>query len=352
MSGGNRLPGRYQTLDLFAGCEGLTLGLKRARFQVVNAIEIDSVAAVTYGHNHPEVHLWTKDIRTVTTVAIKRKLRLHAGALHLLAACPPCQGFSSIRTLNGGTAVRDARNDLLLEVLRFVNDLKPMAVMLENVPGLADDDRMLTFESGLARLGYIVQWDILNTADYAIPQRRRRLIILASRLGKIPFAPRARIKMTVRDAIAGLPKPTKSADLLHSHGEQRTARILRRIKRIPKDGGSRGDLGTRSQLPCHRACDGFHDVYGRMAWNDLAPTITGGCINPSKGRFLHPNQDRAVTLREAALLQTFPPGYKFSMQRGKYHVAEQIGNALPPEFIERHSRQIYRHLQRYGVEVA
>jgi DNA (cytosine-5)-methyltransferase 1 len=115
---------------------------------------------------------------------------------------------------------------------------------------------------------------------------------------------------------------------------------------VPKDGGSRTDLPDAMQLACHTRVDGFHDVYGRMAWDRPAPTITGGCINPSKGRFLHPEEDRAITLREAALLQSFPPGHVFSLRRGKYAAAELIGNALPPAFVRRHARPIAEALDQ------
>jgi len=118
------------------------------------------------------------------------------------------------------------------------------------------------------------------------------------------------------------------------------------IRLIPKNGGSRTDLKFAAQLKCHRKCDGFHDVYGRMAWDDVAPTITGGCFNPSKGRFLHPVRHRAITLREAALLQTFPPTYFFSLKRGKSNAAQMIGNALPPEFIRRHAQSIAKFVQK------
>jgi DNA (cytosine-5)-methyltransferase 1 len=117
-----------------------------------------------------------------------------------------------------------------------------------------------------------------------------------------------------------------------------------RIKRIPKDGGSRTDLGKEHQLKCHQNNDGFKDVYGRMAWDKPSPTITGGCFNPSKGRFLHPEEDRAISMREAALLQSFPSDYTFSLSRGKIAVAQMIGNALPPEFIRRHAQALLKSL--------
>src|SRR5690606_12010561 len=119
-----------------------------------------------------------------------------------------------------------------------------------------------------------------------------------------------KLRRSVRDAIGDLPKPSVSDDPLHDPMEDRSERIAKMIALIPKDGGSRSALGKRRQLECHKRCNGFKDVYGRMAWDDVAPTITGGCVNPSKGRFLHPTQNRAITLREAALLQSFPPNYQ------------------------------------------
>src|SRR5262249_22687834 len=157
--------------------------------------------------------------------------------------------------------------------------------------------------------------------DFGVPQRRRRFIFLAGRFGKPSLAKADAGRKTVRDAIYSLPKPGKSNDKLHDLGEVRSARIASLIKNIPKNGGSRNDLGPQQQLPCHRKCDGFKDVYGRMGWCELAPTITGGCVNPSKGRFLHPSQNRAITLREAALLQSFPQCYRVSLDKGKYPAA-------------------------------
>ena len=159
--------------------------------------------------------------------------------------------------------------------------------------------------------------EILNAADFGVPQRRHRMVLLAGKCGRPNFAWRDPKRYTVKDAIASLPPAGESNDCLHDLPEKRSARILNLIKSIPKDGGSRTDMGAANQLGCHKRCNGFKDVYGRMAWKDIAPTITGGCVNPSKGRFLHPACDRAITLREAALLQTFPKDYFFSLNRGK-----------------------------------
>ena len=139
-----------------------------------------------------------------------------------------------------------------------------------------------------------------------------------------------------------LPAPGASGDEIHDLEEKRSAAIRDRIRLIPKDGGSRSAL--EDQLDCHTKVEGFYDVYGRMHWDRISPTITSGCINPSKGRFLHPEQDRAITLREAALLQGFPPRYRFKLDNGKYRAAELIGNALPPDLVRHHATEIRRVL--------
>jgi len=328
-----------RAIDLFSGCGGLTLGLKQAGFDVIGAVEIDDLAVETYKANHPEIHVFEKDIQALTVAKVKRKLRLKIGELDLLAGCPPCQGFSTMRTLNGGYIINDERNDLISQFMRFVEGLKPKTIMMENVPGLAKDKRFRKFCRKLKELGYVINHAILDAADYGVPQRRKRLILLAGRSKKIEFAKKAE-RTTVADAISGLELAGESGDSLHDLPERRTKRIRKLIRMIPKNGGSRKDLGKRRQLKCHKKCDGFKDVYGRMAWDKVAPTITSGCTNPSKGRFLHPEEDRAITLREAALLQTFSANYHFSLKKGKGKAAVMIGNALPAEFIRKQAQNI------------
>ncbi len=170
-----RKPGSGPTaIDLFSGCGGLTLGLKQAGFRVLAAVEIDDLAAETYRANHPEVKLYRTDIRWLTPARVCHDLGLAPGELDLLAGCPPCQGFSTIRTWNGGKVVPEPRNDLVLQFTRFVKKLQPKAIMMENVPGLAKDPRFLKYAKCLERLGYTHKYDILDAANYAVPQRRRR----------------------------------------------------------------------------------------------------------------------------------------------------------------------------------
>lgn len=333
-------------IDLFAGCGGLTVGLRKAGFQVLAGLEIDELAADTYAANHPGVAVIRDDIQKVRPADIRRELGLRKGQLDLLAGCPPCQGFSSMRTLNGNRTVRDPQNDLIFDFLRFVREFLPKTVMMENVPGLAKDHRLKTFIKGLSRLGYVVNYSILNTSDYNVPQSRRRLILLAGRTrGAVSFAKKSNLSSTVRKAIRHLPKPGKSGDPVHDVRVKRSPDILKLISMIPRNGGSRSSLPKSRVLKCHKKLgSGFRDVYGRMSWDHPSPTITGGCINPSKGRFIHPTQNRAITLREAALLQTFPSRYKFLLHRGIYPAAQMIGNALPPEFIRRHALSVKSYL--------
>jgi len=151
---------------------------------------------------------------------------------------------------------------------------------------------------------------------------------------EIPFAEKNIRRKTVKEAIGSLPKAGQSGDPVHDMPENRTPKVLEIIRRIPRDGGSHRDLPEEFQLECHKRCTGFKDVYRRMAWNEVAPTITSGCFNPSKGRFLHPEENRAITMREAALLQGFPRRYKFPTTDNKSAVALMIGNALPPKRAE------------------
>jgi DNA (cytosine-5)-methyltransferase 1 len=341
MSGRRRNP---TAIDLFSGAGGLTLGLSWAGFRVCGGVEIEPLAAETYRTNFPKVKLWQLDVRQLSVARVLRELDLRPGELDLLAGCPPCQGFSSLRSLNGHQQVADERNDLVLQFERFVRGLRPKAVMVENVPALMVDSRLNRLINGLTGLGYRCAVQILDAADFGVPQRRKRMILVAGHRRDIPLADSAGKRQTVREAIGRLAPAGESGDPLHDLPEKREARIRALIQRIPKDGGSRTDLARREQLACHDRCDGFHDVYGRMSWDNVAPTITGGCINPSKGRFLHPTADRAITLREAALLQGFPINYHFSLRRGKYLAAEMIGNALPPAFVQAHALVIRRHL--------
>lgn len=336
-------------IDLFSGCGGLSLGLKEAGFTVAAAVEIDRKAQETYRLNHRNVRLYAEDIRKLDPVQILQEAGLKVGELDLLAGCPPCQGFSRLRTKNKVTSVGDDRNDLVEDFLRFIEIMQPKTVMLENVPALAKDPRFVGMQNQLHSLGYQTVVNVLDAADYAVPQRRKRLIMLASRVHSPIVADKARKRLTVRQALKGMAEPGQGKDKLHGLGENRSQKVRDLIALIPKDGGSRSDLPPKFQLDCHKRSDGFRDVYGRLAWDDVAPTITSGCHNPSKGRFLHPGQNRTISLREAAVLQGFPRSYKFDVTHGKESIALMIGNALPPPFITAHANALRAGLLESGA---
>lgn len=333
----------WRAVDLFAGCGGLTTGLKRAGFKVVSAVEKDELAASTYSDNHPEVDLLTEDI---VEVEWKKLLPKDSASIDLVAGCPPCQGFSRVRRHNRPLAADDPRNSLVEQFRRIVEELEPLAVFMENVPGIERDERFKAFVARLKAMKYTVSCKTLELSDYGVPQRRSRVVVLAGKGFAIPMPRPRKKKKTVRDAIGSLVIPKKSRNRLHREVTDHDETALARIRAVPKNGGSRSAWPDDLQLECHEEFDGFKDVYGRMWWDEPAPTITGGCINASKGRFVHPQQDRAITLLEAAMLQTFHQRYRFDLARGRYAVAEMIGNALPPHFSDRVGRCIMRALKR------
>lgn len=335
------------SIDLFSGVGGLTEGLHKAGFQTKLAFEIDELASKAYKLNHKKTKVITDDIRNVSTSEVKSKLGNKT--IHLLAGCPPCQGFSSIRRLNKPKPVKDERNRLINEFVRFVIELKPYTFMMENVPGLSLDKSFKKALKELENAGYFKpDWKVVNIKDYGVPQSRKRLVLVGSRLAPLKIAEPTMKKRTVRQVIGKLPNPKKSKDPLHKIFPSHTAEILNLIKDIPKNGGSRKDLGKNRQLKCHQKVNiGFNDVYGRLKWDDISTTITGGCLNPSKGRFLHPDQNRCISAREASMLQSFPKTYKFPVNAPSSKIALMIGNALPPEFSRIQAENIKLHIKTY-----
>jgi DNA (cytosine-5)-methyltransferase 1 len=334
-------------VDIFSGAGGLTLGLKRAGFRVAAAVEIEDHAFATYKTNHPEVRAIKQDIRTVKG----RHLRTMAGGkVDLLAGCPPCQGFSS---LTNTSSKRDPRNDLILEMGRLVRELRPRAVMMENVPGLADRGKRLFghFLRTLDELRYRHIWAVLQVADYGVPQNRRRLVLLAARGFNmfLPSPTHDRVGeggllqwKTLRDVIYGMKRPALLEESRKAGGPQRhNWHIVRQLSptnlarlRATRPGASRAELPKSLRPDCHKAADkGYTNVYGRMSWDRLPVAITGGCTTLSKGRFGHPSELRTISVREAARIQTFPDDYVFETPFMEY-ACEMIGNALPCDFAE------------------
>lgn len=260
------------------------------------------------------------------------QLNLKRGELAVLAACAPCQGFSRLSTKNGSTARVDERNDLVLAVVPFLKTFLPQTVFFENVPAAKSSRQLARVREALDELGYKSYEGVVNMADYGLPQRRLRFVLVASRFG-VPNLPRKQnANPTVRDAIGELPVSGASGDPAHDVVWKCSDKIRKLVALIPPDGGSRSALPKKFWLDCHKKFDGFSDVYGRMAWDQPSPTITSGFVNPSKGRFLHPQEDRPLTLREAATLQGFSNDFAFLPDHGKYAVARMIGNAVPPRF--------------------
>lgn len=336
----------YTGIDLFSGCGGLSEGMRRAGFKIKAAIEKDKIAANAYRLNHKGAKIFDTDIKEVNVSELKQTY--DNGPLHLLAGCPPCQGFSSIRRLNKRASVQDTRNALVLEFLRLVKELQPLTIMMENVPGLENYYHFRHVFRELKRLGYEPKKSVVDVKDYGVPQSRKRLVVVGSVLGNLEIAPAIKKKVTVEDAIGKLESLDETEDPIHQVVAKHSPRIMEMIKLIPKNGGSRNDLPEEYILECHKKEGiGFRDVYGRLSWEDLSSTITGGCLNPSKGRFLHPEEDRCITAREAALLQSFPKKYKFPADISKTALALMIGNALPPEFSYIQSLNIKNHLDKY-----
>lgn len=320
-------------IDLFAGAGGSSLGLTLAGCDVRLAVECDDDAAATYGANFPGVRLLPELVESYTPKRLLAEAGLDGGALTILSACPPCQGFSTL----GKCDPEDPRNDYVLMVGALTADLAPKALIIENVPGLHGDVRSSRLKAELRGRGYGTGLWVLNATEFCVPQRRRRYVLLAV-LG-LPDEqvadPRSGYQCsdwpehphTVREVLAPVGQPGSRDDL---HRTRRLpADVLARIRAIPPDGGSRWDLPESLRLECHKRLKNRSagNVYGRMAWDDSAPTMTTRCTTPACGRFLHPEEDRPITLREAAAFQTFPSTYEW--KGGVMSVARQIGNAVP-----------------------
>jgi DNA (cytosine-5)-methyltransferase 1 len=316
-------------IDLYSGSGAVTSALKKAGFNVVAAVDNNPTACETYRLNHRDVNLHEGDIRKIPVKKVSA-----AKEIGLLVVCAPCQPFS----LQNQNRENDPRAKLIFESLKYIKEFSPKLVFFENVPGLATSEEFTKLSKSLNKLKYkLSEVRLLDSADFGVPQRRTRCVLMASKSEEAiklfnKFSPRIN-KRTVLQAIGHLPHlnsgETDSKDPMHSARNHKEI-VLERLRYIPKDGGSRSSLPTHLRLACHTRMgknQSYTDVYGRMKWNDVAPTLTTGCTDVTKGRFAHPEQDRAITLREAAILQGFPRSYKFSGSSSS--IATQIGNAVP-----------------------
>lgn len=357
------LPKKIVAIDLFCGAGGLTTGLKAAGIEIIGGVEFDKDAANTYKANHPATHLFQQDIKSLSGKAILDTLGIKE--IDLLAGCPPCQGFSSLTFKN---KKEDPRNLLILEFLRLVQELKPKMIMLENVPGLAKRGNYLfrRFIEGIEDLKYIPDFKVLQVADFGVPQKRKRLVMLAGKNFKIPIPkpeyaenPNGTFKkwISLKDAIGNMPKPAFVSDLKgrnYASVNWNVARDLSDInlKRLRSltPGASRYAIPKALRPSCHKYSNsGFGNVYGRLKWDEPSVTITRGCITLSMGRFGHPDQDRALSVREAATIQTFPKYYKFEVNNLE-KVCLQIGNAFPCLLAKQLGEQVVKYYQEnnYG----
>ena len=344
-------------IDLFAGAGGTTQGLKQAGFRVLAAVESDRDAAGTFAKNHPEVKVWAEDIRAVDPAAVRERIGTAVGELDLLTACPPCQSFSTL----GRMDPTDARNDLISETERFAGELLPAAILFENVPGVARDPRFALLCERLQDLGYgdLRSYDIL-ASSFGVPQRRRRLIAVALRAprpGTLPddlrtlLPPSFALEAPDAGAVIDRAGPIEgTADALH-RARTPTPLVLKRIQAIPP-GGNRFDLPPELRLDCHKRIKrkGAWAPYGRIKRKGPGPTMTTKCTTPSCGRFLHPTEHRGISLREAALLQTFPKDYRFVGNHGS--IERQIGNAVPVRLVHALGLAIRRCLRTSGQDQA
>lgn len=326
-------------VDLFSGCGGGSRGFQDAGYKVAGAVEIAEDPAASY-RLLVGVSPTVSDIRSVAGVSLVADLAADE-ELTLLFGCPPCQSFTILRRGSAEVAADAARNTLPSQYLRLVDELSPRHIAYENVPGLIDHRWRPAFDRFLADLeskGYETTWSVVDAADYGVPQHRKRLLVMGSRVGTPrlptpthgPSSPGAVPYVTVGDVLSNLRSLTSGEvdpdDPMHRARRHRSIAI-ERLKHVP-EGGGRLDLPDRLQLECHRGHSGHYDIYGRMRRDQPAPTLTSGCTNVTRGRFGHPTQDRAITAREAMLLQSFPADAV--LVGGVESAALQVGNAVPP----------------------
>ncbi len=330
-------------VDLFCGAGGLTYGLSKAGIQVKAGIDIDEQARYAYEKNNPEAKFYNWDLTGDHHSDVAELFE--TGQYRLLAGCAPCQPFSKL-TIKEKRLHNDW--DLLIHFGRYIEKILPEFVTMENVPGLASRGKAVfnQFLAILTKNEYHVDYKIINCREYGVPQSRERLVLLASRLGKISVPDgtyrNAQQWKTVRRAIENLP-PLKAGeedptDRLHC-APTLSPLNLERMRMTKSDGGTRRDWPDNLVLDCHKKVSGhsYSCNYGRMWWDKPAPTMTTHCTGIGNGRFGHPEQDRSITLREAMLLQSFPRDYEFCSKQeipNRTAIQRMVGNAVPPKLAE------------------
>ncbi|MBT5925890.1 MAG: DNA cytosine methyltransferase [Verrucomicrobia bacterium] len=330
-------------IDAFCGAGGLSLGLHQAGFNVLLGFDNDPVSIRTQLENpryidHP---VWVADARSIDGEEVLNMIGLERGQLGLLAGGPPCQGFSMQRTIGKES---DHRNLLVHDYGDLIRALLPRMFLMENVPGIGGKrgrEVLLKFKHEMENAGYSIQETTLDAQNFGVPQRRRRVLVVGERLdgGGPQFKwPEESLSSppTVRDIIAGLPIPPPDGTdhpSHHGHRADRLSELNKERLRAIGPGQGRTDLPKELLAECHMlSADtiGHRNVYGRMSWDSVAPTITARFDSFTRGQFGHPEQVRTISLYEGALLQTFPKDYHFTGT--KVEIARQIGNAIPIKF--------------------
>lgn len=342
----NKKP-KIVAVDLFCGVGGLTNGLAKAGINVRLGIDIDPACKYPYTANNDSEFL-QKSVVALTAKDITFGKR----GLKLLAGCAPCQPFSSYHQKADSS---DRRWNLLNHFARLAEETKPDLITMENVPNLEKQRVFRKFVKRLKDEGFEVAHEVVDCSDFGVPQSRQRLVLLASKLGPIKLEKKKRRKpRTVHQAIHGLPVlkagQVNKKDPLHQASELSPLN-LKRIK-ASTPGGSWREWDGRLIAPCHKKKSGktYPGVYGRMEWNEPAPTITTQYFGFGNGRFGHPTQSRAISIREGAILQSFSKRYKF-VERGKpVHrktIGRLVGNAVPVKLAEAIGKTLIAHSAKY-----
>lgn len=348
-----------RAIDLFCGAGGLTHGLQRAGIEVIAGYDIEEQCRFAYEKNNDAVFI----NKSVTSIEVEEFSRYFGDAkVRVLAGCAPCQTFSSYNKKTKEENLKDERWNLLTSFGDHIKKLRPEIVTMENVPRLVNQRVFNDFVDQLIEQGYKVSFKVVYCPDYGMPQSRSRLVLLASLLGPIKLIDSTHSSVnyvTVKDSIGHLPAvevgQSDPVDALHRSANMSELN-LKRIK-VSKPGGTWQDWPEELIAACHKKDSGstYSSVYGRMSWDKVGSTITTQCIGFGNGRFGHPEQDRAITLREAALLQTFPNNYQFWPSDKKIEmspIAKMIGNAVPVRLGEVVGESILKHLEeiKKGVE--
>ncbi|HMT75734.1 MAG TPA: DNA cytosine methyltransferase [Chitinophagaceae bacterium] len=346
-----------RAVDFFCGAGGVTCGLKKAGIEVLGGIDIDAKFKNTYEINN-KVPFLNKDVSNLRPSYLKNFFSLLLNDENLVfVGCSPCQYFSNLKS--DKTKSKEGR--LLLDDFKeFVLYYRPGYVLIENVPGLETKpgSPLHKFKVALKKEGYVFDQKVLNAKFFGVPQKRRRFILVATRLTEKIELPRQTKKKnnikTVKQAIGNYKLFPVVADghkdntaFLHSVAKLSELN-LKRVKLTPKNGGSRKawEKNKELQLKCYKEHDGHHDVYGRLSWDKPAPTITTRFLYTSTGRYTHPEQNRGISIREGAVLQSFPLDYKFD-SNSLGAVATMIGNAVPPKLAEALGTSILNHWHKW-----